>query len=126
MKIGDIRIDKLKDYEKYIWTACIDCGRERWVRVRNGKPEYISCRSCMAKKVYHREVILYPIRSVEESYMKDYGENLENNYDIAENIPYLYRIFCMDCEDFETCKGRCWRGCPNRAMAMKVMKEEVC
>jgi len=125
MKIGDIRIDKLKNYEKYIWIACIDCGgKERWVRVRNGRPTYISCRSCAAKKVYHRSIVLYPLRSLKEAYIKDYGEDLENHFDLADSIFYPYRIFCMDCPDFELCKGRFWKDCFDKVEALKIIKGE--
>ena len=30
----------------YIWHACIDCGKERWVRLRYGNPAYRRCNSC--------------------------------------------------------------------------------
>lgn len=35
-----------KDHGKYIWTACEDCGKERWVGYRNGKIRQILCMSC--------------------------------------------------------------------------------
>ena len=31
---------------KYIWTACIGCGRERWVQAVWGKPGRERCRRC--------------------------------------------------------------------------------
>lgn len=31
---------------KNIWSACIDCGRERWTVLRKGKPESIRCMRC--------------------------------------------------------------------------------
>ncbi|KKN78493.1 hypothetical protein LCGC14_0350250 [marine sediment metagenome] len=34
---------------KYIWYACEDCGRERWVAVVKGKPSYLFCRYCVRK-----------------------------------------------------------------------------
>ena len=34
----------------FIWTACIDCGKERWVLpTRDGKPIYLRCGSCAIK-----------------------------------------------------------------------------
>ncbi len=31
----------------YIWHACIDCGKERWVATfTNGTPKWLRCRSC--------------------------------------------------------------------------------
>lgn len=35
--------------QKYIWVACVDCGRERWVQLWNGKPMSALCRSCSMK-----------------------------------------------------------------------------
>ena len=31
---------------KFIWTACVECGKERWVLLANGKPLYNLCRPC--------------------------------------------------------------------------------
>lgn len=32
-----------------IWHACIDCGKERWVSLREGKPVSNRCLSCSKK-----------------------------------------------------------------------------
>ena len=37
---------------KRIWRACIDCGRQRWVREQRGKPRNPRCHSC-ANKLRH-------------------------------------------------------------------------
>lgn len=40
---------------KYIWHACIDCGKERWVTFIKGKPQNLHCRSCaleIARQTY--------------------------------------------------------------------------
>lgn len=37
----------------YIWLACPDCGKERWVTVHKGKPDYRFCHSCGLKHGYH-------------------------------------------------------------------------
>ena len=35
----------------YIWHACIDCGKERWVvTYANGLPKWERCRSCGGKQ----------------------------------------------------------------------------
>lgn len=36
-------------YAKYIWVACIDCGKERWVHLSKGQPESPRCKSCVNK-----------------------------------------------------------------------------
>ena len=38
-----------KDYHKRIWVACPDCGKERWVLIRGGKPQSERCHPCGAK-----------------------------------------------------------------------------
>ena len=32
---------------KYIWSACINCGKERWVKLYKGKPISIRCHRCV-------------------------------------------------------------------------------
>ena len=34
------------DYSNYIWAACLDCGKERWIKVRHPNPR---CGSCAGK-----------------------------------------------------------------------------
>ncbi|MCK4354449.1 MAG: hypothetical protein KAW83_04270 [Dehalococcoidia bacterium] len=51
-KIGEIRrwkeIGKKGRYSsfKYIFYACIICGKTRWVRLEKGKPQHLKCKSC--------------------------------------------------------------------------------
>lgn len=50
-KIGDIATDReigysQHNYNKYMWAACVDCGKERWVSLRKGKLQREFCRSC--------------------------------------------------------------------------------
>jgi len=35
-----------KGHDVYIWHACIDCGKERWVRFRKGTPKNLRCNHC--------------------------------------------------------------------------------
>ena len=54
--IGDVingseigkRKEKTHDH-KFIWTACMDCGKERWVLRQKGKPRSKRCRLCNCK-----------------------------------------------------------------------------
>lgn len=40
-----------KDGQKRIWQACLDCGKERWVRLLKGdKPESHRCQKCENKR----------------------------------------------------------------------------
>lgn len=48
-KVGDVV--KSKDIgrpgsRKFVWHACLDCGKERWVTIRRGKPECPRCHPC--------------------------------------------------------------------------------
>lgn len=36
----------VKARHKYIWHACEECGRERWVKLYKNKPERPLCRHC--------------------------------------------------------------------------------
>ncbi len=52
MRIGEIRRGKEigeKGKNRFIWVACIDCGKLRWVQCTNGKPLSLRCRSCASK-----------------------------------------------------------------------------
>ncbi len=31
---------------KFIWSACELCGKERWVKLQNGKPRSSKCKPC--------------------------------------------------------------------------------
>jgi len=42
----DFEIGYAKYYRKYIRHACIDCGKERWVMLLEGKPQVERCKSC--------------------------------------------------------------------------------
>lgn len=53
-RIGEIRKSSelgIKGTHNYIWAACIDCGKERWVGLRNDKPVSRRCIHC-AHKLY--------------------------------------------------------------------------
>ena len=34
---------------KYIWQACPDCGAERWIEMKHGRPSSIRCYACYGK-----------------------------------------------------------------------------
>lgn len=51
-QIGDIKTGKefnYKNYNNYIWHACIDCGKERWVMLIRNLPNHPRCQSCAIK-----------------------------------------------------------------------------
>jgi len=52
-QIGDIETGRGAGYSdkshKYIWLACPDCGKERWVALRGNEPQRLRCRHCRFK-----------------------------------------------------------------------------
>ena len=52
--LGEIKkgkdINKKPSTNKFIWQACPDCGKERWVCLKNGEPKSKRCVSCAKKK----------------------------------------------------------------------------
>lgn len=47
-KIGDTKTDQW--YGKYIWSTCLDCGKERWTVLKGGKQKHLRCRRCGVRK----------------------------------------------------------------------------
>ena len=51
-RIGEIRKGQElgRDNHRFIWAACKDCGKQRWVALRSikrdGKPEHARCHAC--------------------------------------------------------------------------------
>jgi len=49
-KLGEIRTGKClgykAKYQRFIWHACLDCGKERWVLLLRGEPARHRCRAC--------------------------------------------------------------------------------
>lgn len=51
-EIGEIRRANeigFKGHNKWIWSACIDCGKKRWLQMKGGIPESPRCQSCANK-----------------------------------------------------------------------------
>ena len=74
---------------------------------------------------YLRNMALYTFKSVKQAYKDDYGEDLKCRYDRADKTLCRERIFCLDCLDYETCRGRLWKGCSYKVRALKIIKEEL-
>lgn len=57
-KLGTIKSGRELGYKStspFIWTACVDCGKERWVLTNKGVSTHPRCQSCAAihfRKVY--------------------------------------------------------------------------
>ncbi len=62
MKVGDIR--RFENYKKFIWGACVDCGKERWVELLRGGQKNARCRGCARKRVRDRMTAQLELPSV--------------------------------------------------------------
>lgn len=50
-QVGEIK--KVAEYARsseYVWQACADCGKQRWVELCRGIPKSQRCRVCAGKK----------------------------------------------------------------------------
>ena len=52
-RLGEIRGSIAARYKRnrhrFIWAACMDCGKERWVQINKGEPVSIRCHPCFMK-----------------------------------------------------------------------------
>jgi hypothetical protein len=59
-EIGEIRygreIGRPKQTGKYIYHACLGCGKERWVKLNKGEPASLYCRLCIRQSRSQREI----------------------------------------------------------------------
>jgi len=70
-----------KGTQKYIWTACFDCGKERWNRYVKGGTNHNLCHSCWQKK------------SLNSNWK---GGIVKNNFGyIVYRIPEGHKFYCM-------------------------------
>ena len=51
-KIGEISIGV--KWRKVVWAACLDCGKERWVKLVRGKPNSSRCPICAGRSLGKR------------------------------------------------------------------------
>jgi len=50
---------KQENSVNYIWQACIDCGKERWVATfTDGTPKWLRCKSCGGKQASRKRDIM--------------------------------------------------------------------
>lgn len=59
-KIGEIKNSRQLGFKvkgRHIWSACIDCGKERWVKFQKGQPVNLRCVSCARKNKECREKV---------------------------------------------------------------------
>ena len=50
--LGDVKTNR-KTRNKYLWHACVDCSKERWVFIYKGQPRNLRCHQCKLKGALH-------------------------------------------------------------------------
>jgi len=92
-EIGEVRSDReigRRGTHNYVWHACIDCGKERWVGLRHNKVRSPRCKSCATRHLANN-----PWRARGE--MPDIGERREGK-DIGKNVwGYFIWHACPGC-----------------------------
>ena len=68
-----------------MWTACVDCGKERWVFLKDGKPISDRCTPCRGKHQRKQWNTLPP--------------NIRRGYQIGKKPDHklFYRVACKQC-----------------------------
>jgi len=97
--IGEFRKGKeigLKDDNKYIWHACIKCGKQRWVkfRVSESKPKSELCNPCSVlgvKRSYKRSYIEegHKTKDKRKGYMRVYISRSSPFISMASKRQYI-------------------------------------
>lgn len=57
-KLGDVVVGRavgLASGNRFVWHACVECGKERWVRVVRAEPDSQRCRPCSYRMVKPRK-----------------------------------------------------------------------
>ncbi len=87
-RIGDIKKGS-KNKPRLIWRACIDCGKERWVRMLHGKPERPLCLSCSKRgeRSYHWKGGRFTLRT---GYVLVQLNPKDFFFSMADNRGYVY------------------------------------
>lgn len=53
-RLGEIRYGReigRKSTHKFLYTACLDCHKERWVKLEKGAPVQARCKSCSGRLI---------------------------------------------------------------------------
>ena len=58
-----------KSGDWFIWVACIDCGKERWVGFRKGKPKANRCRYCEGQSPERKQWNSKGLRTYRQGYV---------------------------------------------------------
>lgn len=86
-----------KSPNKYIWCACMDCGKLRWVILRQGKPAFERCLNCSNKGEYNPQ---YGKRGILSSHYGKRGELCPRWKGGRKRTPKGYILIYLYPDDF--------------------------
>lgn len=123
LQLGEIRkgteVGK-KNRNKFIWQACVDCGKPRWVRLIPGKPLSGRCYSCANRKSAWKG----GRSKVDGGYIKVWLSKDDFFYPMANHDSYVYehRLVvakrlgrCLQSWEIVHHKGLRYKGIKNRS-----------
>jgi len=90
--IGEIRTGKemgyAKNHGKYIWQACEQCGKERWIELKKGMPTSRRCHRCAM--IRENNTRWKGGKSIDEKgYMRVYPDPSDFFYAMATKYGYV-------------------------------------
>ncbi len=76
---------------RFIWTSCVDCKKERWVRLLRGKPESDRCLKCGHINVRGSNSKIWRggRKTIEGGYIKVWLSPDDFFYSMADKIHYV-------------------------------------
>jgi hypothetical protein len=80
----------------YIWDSCLDCGKERWVRLVGGKPRSTRCLPCSTK---HKNISNRLVPMGDKDGPPVIGE-IRHGCDIDKSSSWKHKFIwaaCVDC-----------------------------
>lgn len=57
--------------------------------------------------------------------IRQYGKDLESKKDAVTWGIYKKRLFCLDCFEFEICKGEKWEDCSYKVEVLKIIENKI-
>jgi hypothetical protein len=120
-EIGEIRKGnevKKKGSDNYIYHACVDCGKRRWVQLRKDEPVSLRCVSCSRADIEYRTKQSVAVQGEKNAQWK--GGRVRTNkgyiiiklqpddffYKMADNRDYVFEHRLMMAKHL----GRCLQG----------------
>lgn len=111
-QVGEIRKGREIGYRsrgRFIWHACLNCGKERWVSLLRGQASRLRCISC-SNKIRPPKEFLGSKGTIDNPILGDIRRGEELGY-LSLHRKYI-RAACVDC------------GTPRWVMLVKVKEKE--